>query len=78
MTAVEGEFAVGALVELTGPDGRVFARGLASYPSADLSKIRGRKAAEIEPTLGYRYCDEVVHRDDLVILEAESAADPRA
>jgi glutamate 5-kinase len=60
-------------VELAGPDGELFARGLASYPSDDLDKIRGRKAAEIEAVLGYRYCDEVVHRDDLVILEQASS-----
>jgi glutamate 5-kinase len=77
LKAVEGEFGVGGLVELAGPDGEPFARGLVSYPSDDLLKIRGRKAAEIEPILGYRYCDEVVHRDDLVILEEKAAADER-
>lgn len=73
ITAVQGEFTVGSLVELTGPDGLAFARGLVSYPSDDVHKIRGRKAAEIEPILGCRYCDEVVHRDDLVILGHDTA-----
>jgi glutamate 5-kinase len=71
LQAVQGEFGVGGLVELTGPDGVAFARGLVSYPADDLHQLRGKKAAEIEKILGYRYCDEVVHRDDLVILDQE-------
>lgn len=74
VAAVQGEFAVGGLVELAGPDGRAFARGLASYPAEDVARLRGLKASQIESTLGYRYCDEVVHRDDLVILKDEPPA----
>lgn len=69
MTAVEGDFAAGALVELCGPDGRPFARGLASYASDDLSRLCGLRAGQIEGALGFRYADEAVHRDDLVVLD---------
>lgn len=77
LKAVEGEFTVGALVELAGPDGKAFARGLASYPSDDLARLCGLKASQIEGVLGYRYADEAVHRDDLVILGGNLAADER-
>ena len=69
LTGVMGEFAVGALVEIAGSDGAAFARGLASYSSAELQRIKGCKASEIEARLGYRYADEAVHRDDLVLIE---------
>ncbi len=68
LVSVQGEFAAGALVELAGPDGLVFARGLASYASDDLARLCGLKASQIEGVLGYRYSDEAVHRDDLVVL----------
>ena len=45
-----------------------FARGLVGYSSQELEKIKGVKTSEIEKTLGYKYLDEVIHRDDLVIL----------
>jgi glutamate 5-kinase len=66
VTAVDGEFRVGSAVEIVGPDGSVLARGLASYSSADIARILGKKSAEIEGVLGYKATDEVVHRDDLV------------
>jgi glutamate 5-kinase len=47
---------------------------MTSYSSSDLEKIKGLKSADIEKTLGYRYGDEVVHRDDLVVLAAAEAA----
>lgn len=72
LTAVQGDFASGALVELAGPDGAPFARGLASYDSDELSRIRGRKTTEISTILGYCYTEEAVHRDDLVILDASN------
>jgi len=71
LVSVQGVFDVGALVELCGPDGAPFARGLSSYAAADLTKLCGRKAREIERMLGEggKYADEAVHRDDLVILK---------
>jgi glutamate 5-kinase len=44
------------------------ARGLVNYGSSDLAKIKGLKTSEIEGCLGYKYYDEVIHRDDLVVL----------
>jgi len=68
ISGVKGEFAVGALVELQVERGAPFARGLVSYASADINRIKGKKGSEIEGVLGFRYADEVIHRDDLVLL----------
>jgi glutamate 5-kinase len=48
--------------------GNVFGRGLAKYSSADLEKIKGLKTSQIEAVLGHKDYDEVIHKDDLVIL----------
>jgi glutamate 5-kinase len=65
---VAGTFAAGDPVEIALLDGAAFARGLAGYSADEIRKIRGVKTAEIEGVLGYRYLDEVVHRDDLVLI----------
>src|SRR6185295_15233478 len=65
---VSGEFHVGEVVALTQVDGQEFARGLVNYDAGELRRIRGAKTKDIEKTLGYRGVDEVIHRDNLVIL----------
>ncbi|MCY1044095.1 glutamate 5-kinase [Corallococcus sp. bb12-1] len=66
--AVEGEFSRGDPVDLADATGAVFARGLSTYDASDLRRISGRRSADIEAVLGYRYLDEAVHRDDLAVL----------
>lgn len=66
--AVEGDFDRGDPVDLVDEQGQVFARGLSAYEDSELRRIAGRKSAEIESILGYRYLDEAVHRDDLAVL----------
>jgi glutamate 5-kinase len=65
---VEGQFETGDLVALAGPDGRPFARGLSNYSSVELGKIRGKKTSQIAKELGELLFDEVIHRDNLVVL----------
>src|SRR5262245_39442804 len=65
---VEGEFERGDAVRVLAPDGREVARGLSAYSAADARQIRGHKSREIEALLGYRGRDEMIHRDDLVLL----------
>lgn len=65
---ISGEFSAGDSVELCSEGGKVFARGLVNYNSSDLEKIKGRKTAEIRSILGGKGVDEVVHRDNLVII----------
>jgi glutamate 5-kinase len=65
---VEGEFAAGDAVGLCDPDGREFARGLVNYDAREVTLLRGAKTRDIERLLGYRALDEVIHRDNLVVL----------
>lgn len=68
VVSVEGSFGAGESVAICGPDGVEFARGLTAFSSDELDKIRGRKSSELEALLGAPTVDEVVHRDDLVIV----------
>jgi glutamate 5-kinase len=67
--AVEGEFGVGDPVLCVDPEGRELARGLSAYNSTDVVRIKGLAAKEISRVLGYSNGSEVIHRDDLVILD---------
>ncbi len=64
----EGDFESGEAVDLTDMDGNAFAKGLVNYHSFELARIMGRKSSEIESVLGYKFYDEVIHRDDMVFL----------
>jgi len=65
---VRGSFERGDSVSCLGPRGKEFARGLVNYSASELKRIRGLRTDFIEKTLGYKYSDEVIHRDDLVVL----------
>ena len=65
---VEGDFERGASVRVMTEDGTEIARGLVDYASSEISRILGHRSAEIEEILGYHYGDEVIHRDNLVLL----------
>nr|MDA8292712.1 glutamate 5-kinase [Actinomycetota bacterium] len=62
--SVEGDFVVEEAVEIAGPDGKVFAKGLAGLPSRSSTLWMGRKSPELPGELAR----ELVHRDDLVVL----------
>ena len=66
---VHGSFKIGDPVDIAVDPARPFARGLAGYGADEVRRIAGLKTSEIERALGYKYLDEVVHRDDLVLLE---------
>jgi glutamate 5-kinase len=66
---VDGDFAAGEVVAVADEAaGKEFARGLVNFDAPELRRIRGAKTREIEPRLGYKSFDEVIHRDNLVIL----------
>jgi glutamate 5-kinase len=69
ITRVEGGFSAGDPVELADPAGRVVARGLVNYDAADLPPLLGRSTRELSRELGAGYEREVVHRDDLVLVD---------
>ena len=64
---VDGHFDLGDVVVLVNTQEIEFARGLAGYRAEDIRRIGGLHSAAIEATLGYKYLDAVVHRDDLVV-----------
>jgi glutamate 5-kinase len=66
--AVEGNFGRGDPVSCLDTRQKEFARGLVNYDSRELQQIMGRKSSQIEEVLGYKYTDEVIHRDNMVIL----------
>ena len=68
VTRIEGDFERGAGVWICDPEGVEFARGVTDYDSSEIRQILGRRSSEIEDILGYRYEDEVIHRDNLVLL----------
>jgi glutamate 5-kinase len=65
---VKGDFSRGDCVEVINMEGRAIAKGVANYSAADIQKIKGMKSMEIEKKLGYAYAEEVVHRDNMVVL----------
>jgi glutamate 5-kinase len=65
---VAGTFERGDAVLIAGPDGTPLGRGLSAYASSDAARIAGHRSDEIEALLGWRGRDEMVHRDDLVLL----------
>jgi len=65
---VRGEFDVGAAVLVRDAAGHDLARGLVNYSSRDVARIRGKKTVEIAGILGHKDFDEVIHRDNLVLL----------
>jgi glutamate 5-kinase len=72
ISEVRGRFGIGDAVTCLDPDGREVARGLSSYGSEDLCRIAGRETSQIQQVLGYSNGDEVIHRDDLVVLKHET------
>ena len=68
VVAVHGQFTAGDPVDVVAPDGRVVARGLVNYDSAELPGLAGRSTRVLARELGAGYEREVVHRDDLVLL----------
>jgi glutamate 5-kinase len=66
---IHGSFGVGECVRCLDAGGREFARGLVNYSAQELERIKGLHTSKIEKVLGYKAYDEIIHRDDLVLLE---------
>src|SRR3984957_2719058 len=69
VTRAMGRFDRGDTVSIIGPDGSEVARGICAYSDGDAARIIGRQSADIEKVLGFRGRDEIVHRDDLVLIK---------
>lgn len=68
VTSCEGSFEAGDVVVVVGPDGPV-AKGLVNYRADDVRRILGKKTSEIAAILGHKEFDEIIHRDNLVLLQ---------
>ena len=67
ISSVEGSFKVGDAVACLDTSGERVAKGLTNYSSEEIEKIKGLKTSQIEKTLGYKYSDEVIHADNIVL-----------
>jgi len=68
ITAVQGTFGLGDAVNVTDSSGRTIACGLVNYASDDVGRIKGARSDDIPAILGRKDFDEVIHRDNLVVL----------
>ena len=68
VTGIYGSFERGEVVSCCDANGLEIARGLANYSAVETLRIIGRPSAEIEKILGYVEADELIHRDNLVLL----------
>ena len=66
--AVDGKFDHGNTIRILTAEGREIARGLANYSAEDCRKIMGAHTCDIAGILGYKPYDEVIHRDNMVLL----------
>jgi len=74
VTGARGRFDRGDTVSVLSADGTEVARGIIAYSDGDAARIMGRKSTEIHEILGFRGRDEMIHRDDLVLLRQEGTA----
>ena len=65
---IEGRFLYGDAISISGNNGATFAKGLSNYSAADLEKIKGMATKEARKVIEKGFYQEVVHRDNLVIL----------
>jgi glutamate 5-kinase len=68
---IEGKFQRGDIVNIYGSEGSRLACGITNYSSIDIEAIKGAHSRKIAPLLGYDYGSEVVHRNNLVVLQNE-------
>ena len=78
VTGARGRFDRGDTVSVLAADGAEVARGMVAYSDVDAARIMGRKSSEIADILGFRGRDEMIHRDDLVLMRQglSTAAEP--
>ena len=68
----QGNFGIGDCIICLDENGNEIARGISTYSAEEVRKIAGKKTGEIEKILGYKYSDEVIHRDDLAVVSKKN------
>ena len=76
VTGARGRFDRGDTVSVLAADGAEIARGMVAYSDVDAARIMGRKSSEIADILGFRGRDEMIHRDDLVLMRQGLSTEP--
>ncbi|MFP4417767.1 MAG: glutamate 5-kinase [Fibrobacterota bacterium] len=66
--SVDGSFKIGDMVDIVSENGEIVARGLSNYSAKEISQIMGRRSSEITSILGQKTFDEIIHRDNLVLI----------
>ncbi len=74
IVSVRGKFGIGDPVACVDASGHELARGLVSYTNEEIDRIKGLSTRKVVQMLGYSNGDEVIHRDDMVVLGARGAA----
>ena len=72
---VRGTFGVGAPVRCSDEHGTVVGIGLSNYKSSEVERIKGLHSEEIEPAIGYKYADEVIHRNNFVLIDEDLSSE---
>ena len=71
VTDIEGNFQRGDMVAIVSSDQKILGRGLVTFDAEDAKKILGQKSTEIASILGFERKPEIIHRDDMVLENAE-------
>ncbi|CAM4239163.1 glutamate 5-kinase [Vibrio agarivorans] len=69
VTSIKGRFSRGDVARVTDAKGALIAKGIVSYSSEDLARLIGQHSKDFISILGYDYGAEVIHRDDLVLIQ---------
>jgi glutamate 5-kinase len=75
VNSVAGQFSRGDAVVIVSAAGKEIARGLVVYDSGEAGLIAGRHSSDIAELLGYQRRDEIIHRDNLVLMNVAARAD---
>ena len=65
---VEGSFDTADPVDICDMKGNIIAKGLSNYSGTELESIKGKSTKEIEKIMNYKYMDEAVHRDNIIVF----------
>lgn len=68
VAAMHGAFERGDTVQISNASGKILALGITNYSARDLASLAGKQSMEIETILGYSFGDEVVHRNNMVLM----------
>ncbi len=71
ITFVNGDFLKGMIIDVIDKKGKVIAKGITNYSSAEIRLIQGHESNELKSILGYESKSEVIHANDLVLLKED-------